>query len=510
MGQEIGAGGFFFPTVYREAKNKVVALLQQGKVSLVETSRLSLADRFMAFILQSEFLTFADQSYPNPRKKNEIPMWFVISCQFILRLHPEKAYSALGTLLKSGPILSRIGFNVGAPLGFNDKNKYPRETPVHQDSVRKFFRDTDQAAMRKWYCGDLQTWFRRMGCFDSSGVFILDQTHLVVPDNEHYLDAVRMPVDEHGQRYKNFDELTPDQRKTLKYHSAYALSTLLHLSYKHQAFHIAGYEFGPGNEDELPQARKLLLSYFQHNKPGAMKLLIADRGYISGEFITWLKTQCHVDVIIPLRKDMAIYQDALAISAMPDTKWTPLSHVDDIRKARIIRACTIDNIKLWDECQVSLYVTVVEAEQKGEDDEVLKRKFCLCSTKKFDSPHPVISSYQLRTNVEECFRQLKNDWRINRFPSPCSSLLEAHVSFTLLTYSLLQLYLMRSDLQSQTNRFLSSLRREELNDKNDIIVYADQYFGAFSAKEYSCLINQLNPEVRQLFTDNLNASPHQE
>jgi hypothetical protein len=102
----------------------------------------------------------------------------------------EKSYLALGTLLKSGPILSRIGFNVRHELGFNDLNKYERETPVHQDAVRKFFKDTDFSSLRSWFNIDLQQWFSRMGCFDDEGVFILDQSHLVVPRNKHYGEAV--------------------------------------------------------------------------------------------------------------------------------------------------------------------------------------------------------------------------------------------------------------------------------------------------------------------------------
>lgn len=508
--KEVGAGGFFFPTVYRESKPKVVELLGKGEVDLIETSRLSLADQFMAFIIHSKFLEFADRTYPNPRKKNQIPVWFVISCQFILRLNPEKAYSALGVLLKSGPILSRIGFNVGAPLGFNDKNKYPRETPVHQDSVRKFFKDTNPAEMRQWFREDLQKWFRQMECFDTSGVFILDQTHLVVPDNTNYQDAVRMPVDEHGQRYKNLNELTQEQKKALPYHPCYTLSTLLHLSHQHQAFHVAGYEFGPGNEDELPQAEKLIKAFFRCNKPGSMKLLIVDRGYISGSFITWCKTTYGVDVLVPLKTDMEQHKDALAISEFKDTVWTTISTVQQGSEYKIIRACTIEDIQLWDECQVPLFVTVVAIEEYSQSKGLVKNKFCLCSTKKFNSADQVVAAYQLRTNVEECFRQLKNDWHIHNFPSPDRSLLEAHVGFTLLTYSLLQLYLMRQDLQEDTNKFLSSLRREELNFRNNLIVYAGNSFGYFSIKEYSLLISQLTPEARDRFNHNISIATHQQ
>lgn len=511
MGEGVGQGGFFFPRIYGESKPKVTECLRQGDVDLVESSRWSLADEFLAFILKVDFLPFADRTYPNPRRKNEIPVWFVITCQFVMRIHLEKAYSALSTLLKSGPVLSRVGFNVRAELGFNDKNRYERQTPVHQDAVRKFFKDTDSRAMRRWFNIDLQRWFRRMGCFDyAEGVYILDQTHMVVPRNSNYEDAVYMPVDEHGQRYAGFDDMTEEERRALPRHPCYTLSTLLHLSFRKNAFHVAAYEFGPGNEDELPQAGRLIETFFQNNRKGSMRLLVADRGYLSGEFITSLKQHYDVDTLIPLRKNMAQHQDAIAISEMPDTQWETVSECGDEEDYRIVRACTIDDICLWDMCKAPLHTTVVEIEKTtGDDGGVQTNRFCLASTRKFDSPHAVVNSYRLRPRTEECFRQLKHAWKIDNFPSPDRSLLEAHIGFTLTTYSLLQLYLMRSDLQARAYKMISSLKREEHASDQNLLVYANDHFARFSLKEFLGLTYHLSREVQEKLADTLATAIHQ-
>jgi hypothetical protein len=44
---------------------------------------------------------------------------------------------------------------------------------------------------------------------------------------------------------------------------------------EHDLFHVAGYELGPGNEDELVQAEKLIPAFYR-KFPGAIKLLIID------------------------------------------------------------------------------------------------------------------------------------------------------------------------------------------------------------------------------------------
>jgi hypothetical protein len=512
MEQKVGSGGFFFPVVYREDPMKVLEALHRGEQDLVEASRWTLSDEFLAFILEVGFLPFADQTYPTPRKKTEIPIWFLVSCQLAMKIHLQKSYQALGALLHAGPILSRVGFNVLAPIGFNEKNRFARQTPVHPDSVRKFFKDTKVQKMREWFCIDLQRWFQSMGCFDPTGVFILDQTHIVVPRNAHYQDAVFMPVDEHGQRYPDYDEMSEEQRKALRYHPCYTLSTLLHLSFQKQAFHIAGYEWGAGNADEIPQAEKIIETFSSGNPRQRIKLLIVDRGYICGTLITKLKKVYGIDVLCPLKKTMHQYIDALALSKMDDANWSVVTNPRKISglKSRVTRACIIENIALWDECEVPLYTTVVEITETTEDGlGVSTRHFVLCSTKKFDTPHAVVESYALRTQTEECFRTLKNSWSIGEFPSPNRSLLEAHVGFTLLTYSLLQLYLMRKDLQKKTNKHIATLKREEHRLEKTTLVYAASCFAQFKNAEYLKLILNLPQEAREKLTRALDASPHQ-
>ena len=517
MGQEIGQGGFFFPKVYRESKEGVVAALQKGELDLVAVSRWHLADEFFAYVLGTKFLEYADKTYPNPRKKNEVPVWFQISCQLLLHALGCVSYKALDALLHAGPILNRVGFNVVAPIGFNDKNKYERVTPVHQDAVRKFFKDTDPISMRRWFSTDLQHWFRSKNMYDSQGVYILDQTHVVVPDNANYEDAVRMPVDAHGQRYKNYKEFTSEQKKALPHHPCYALSTLLHLNFKKETAHFAGYEWGAGNVDELPQATKLIDTFFLHNDPGAIKLLIVDRGYVSGKFITYVKSAYKVDVLVPLKTSMDQYKDAIALSKMSDAKWVAVHERGSLPTdtSRSVRACTIEKIDLWDECKVPLYTTVIEDihiddDDDFDDDALATRYFVLVSTRKFETPHEVIRSYRWRSKTEECFRQLKLAWDLASFPSPDRSLIEAHINFTLITFCLFQLFLADEKRpRGQTRRMINSLMRDHITLKDSLVLYANHHFGIFSSKEYLKLITLLPKEAQTKIVNSLDSLPNQ-
>jgi len=512
MGQGIGQGGFLFPDVYKESKDKVVAALHRGELDLVTFSRWHLADEFFAYVLGSKFLEYADKTYPNPRKKNEVPVWFQVSCQLLLHSLGYVSYKALDALLSAGPILTRVGFNVVAPIGFNDKNEYERTTPVHQDAVRKFFKDTDPLSMRRWFSTDLQRWFRTQSMYDSQGVYILDQTRVVVPDNPNYQDAVRMPVDGHGQLYKNYYELSAEQKKALPHHPCYTLSTLLHLNFKKEVFHFAGYEWGAGNVDELPQAFKIIDTFFRHNDPGTMKLLIVDRGYVCGKFITYVKTTYKVDVLVPLKTSMIQYQDALALAKIDNAPWVTVHERGSLISdpSRSVRACTIEKIDLWDECKVPLYTTVIEDIRLDDEHEnFVTRYFVLVSTRRFETPHAVIKSYSLRSKTEECFRQLKLAWNLASFPSPDRSLIETHVNFTLITFCLFQLFLSMEQNSRATKRMITSLEREHVTLKDALVIYANGYFGVFGSKEYFQLISDLSEDARRKISANLAKLPNQ-
>jgi len=486
MSNKAGSGGFLYPLIFKESKDYVTKNFKEGRIDYGEFSGWSFADKFMAYLLATEFLEFADQTYPTPREKAEVPVWFLICCQIVMRMTQNNSYSSLPHLmLNAGPVLLRVGFNIGSKdLGFNNKNEKERRTSVDQDTVRKFFKDTKPQDIRAWYNVEVQRWFKGQDYFDANGVYLLDQTHCVVPNNENYEGAVRMPVDEHGQ-------LAVDKAE---YRSCYSLSYLLHLPVSADSFHVAGYEWGPGNEDEIPQARKLLENFHRENT-NAIKILIMDRGYISGELITEIKRKYKIDVLIPLKKNMHEYTDAVALSKMEGIKWES----ENINATTRYRACIIDDTSLWKECKEKLYTVVVEQSVYDKiSDNWTTSTWVMCTTKKIKRAMSVVKLYSLRTQIEERNSQFKNAWCIGDFSSPNASLMEAHICFILLTYSLIQSYLVREDLQELANKAITTLRREESLGLNNMIIYKDDRFAVYDTAIALGIVNDLETqEARQ-------------
>jgi len=52
-----------------------------------------------------------------------------------------------------------------------------------------------------------------------------------------------------------------------------------------------------------------------------MKRLIVDRGFLDGEAISFCKKKYGIDILIPIRRNMDLYADALALFREPEVDW---------------------------------------------------------------------------------------------------------------------------------------------------------------------------------------------
>ncbi len=488
--------------IYQENTNNVFKALKKGCVDYLDLSKWGFQDRFYAFLLSMKFFKIAGSSYPTPRVKEEIPIWFQLASQTQLKLHQEKSYSKLPGLLKSGPILSRLKFNIGGESGgFNNKNKKQREVPVDFDSVRKFFKDTGPEELNKWYNEKVIKIFHHNRAFDKRGIFIIDQTHIVVPDNKNYKGAQLARVDEHGQRI-DVSKMTDEQKKGVKPRWCYSLSLLVHIG-QDGTHVICGYKLGGGNDDELDHAPKLIEKFTNAVGKGVIKILIMDRGYISGEFISLLKNKYDIDVVVPFKKNMTAFKDSVRIAEkIEHKKWKKYRTYkkDGIEYEEFI--ISIEDIEDWESIGMPVSVSIMKT--IGSDDTI--KYWSLCTTFKPKNDKEAFDLYHIRSKIEEVNKQIKNNWFIGEFSSPHASLMEAHVLFTLLTYSLIQLYLMKKHLITQTNKTIETFKSMEQMGKECVIVYYDNEFAIFDLDYYTKTIALLEESAKQKLVKWINDS----
>lgn len=489
--------------VYTENRARVLEKVRQGRVDYLDLSSWPFQDRFFAFLFTIDFFGTCGSRYPSPRKKEEVPLWVLLACEVLLKLHCSAAHSRLPGILKSGPMLARVGFNVGrCNGGFNNKNKKDRDCIVHHDAVRKFFKATDRQATRRWYNQDFVRFLRHNRAFDKHGIFLLDQSRIVVPDNPHYQGVERLPVNEFGHLIDT-SAMSPEARKTLRHRPCYTITELLHVGKQDACNIVAGYDWGGGTVDELVQGIPMVDRFVETVGGGVMKLLIMDRGYIDGACISHVKQDLRSDVMIPLRKNMQMltYGIGLAESSLRPKAWRRYREYE--RSDEGIRyteeVTLVPDALTWEGCAVPLHLSLMRTTpSRGE-----VRYWGVATTYEPACAKESFDTYRLRTAIEERYRQHKHFWHLHKFTSPDPSLMETHIQFTLATYTLLQLYLHKARLNELTNKTIDTLRKEERLGKDCVIVYKDRNFAIFDLDFYTYEIADLGDQARVRIKDRM-------
>ena len=202
-----------------------------------------------------------------------------------------------------------------------------------------------------------------------------------------------------------------------------------------------------------------------------VKSLIADRGFLDGPMISCFKKKYGIDMLIPLKKNMDAYLDARGLSRLEDKPWQDVDEVTSCYMAKKIRS--------YKGCDVDLNVILVRQELKNGK----VRLWALAATKNYSNPAKAVRDYRLRWQIEERYKQIKSSWFDQGFKSTDFNLVSAHIIFTLLVYSLIQIYLNAEKLKKLANRTMEALRYEESLGDNAVIMYADGYYAALDYNE---------------------------
>src|SRR5438034_509100 len=292
------------------------------------------ADLFRHLIRRQVIQRLAE-TYPTPRKKEEVPLWIYLSSELTLKLHGAQSYHAFPRILRCGGLIEALGPEMGgrktphpetgdvtlACPGFNHKNDYDRQTPCDQDFLRKFAHDTNTDRLHAWFNREVPRCLRSLGLFDPEGLFIGDASYLFVPDNERYEQSDLLWFDEHNHPV---DADQVDLRdKRYQQHRCYKLVSLIHVNRKLDFFFVVAAHVVPGRRHECPILYELVEEVVRAMHKGVIKVLIVDRGLIDGERMGYLKQKLAIDTIVPLRTNMDLYADAIGLTRLRDFAWEP-------------------------------------------------------------------------------------------------------------------------------------------------------------------------------------------
>jgi hypothetical protein len=529
----------------------VVKALRRGEIDYLEPVTEAVEADLFRHLIDRQVLDRLAESYPTPRKKQEVPVWLYLASELSLKLHGAQSYHAYPRLLRSGGLIDALGPKLGgrktrhpetgevtlACPGFNRKNDYDRQTPCDQDFLRKFARDTDVERLHAWFNRALPRALRSLKLFDEEGLFVGDASYLFVPDNEHYEGSDRLWFDEHNHPVDSDQVDVRDRRYQLR--RCYKLVSLIHLNRRLEFFFVVAARVVSGRLHECPLLYELAERFVEAVGPGVMKMLIVDRGLIDGPRMGRLKQVCHVDTLLPLRRNMDAYADAIGLTRLPGFQWEPYRRPEPAppssppppkpprvaqreakrqqklaqRKAEAEAsqpnpATAKPTVKLglphtllgigrgllsWRDCPVPLTAVINrEVDEQGQSQD-----WVLVTTSAKLNAQQVRSTYELRTAIEERHRQYKCFWDLTRLHSCAFSLVANQALFVLLTYTLLQAHLLlrqRQRLNGLTRTSVLDLLAPTLEV---VAVYFQQRFCLLSLPEFARILLTLEEAARK-------------
>jgi hypothetical protein len=525
-------------TVFEHDRQFVTEALRQGEVDYLETVSEAVEADLFRHLIERRVLARLAQTYPTPRQKEEVPVWLYLASQISLRLHGAAAYNAFPYVIRCGGLVDALGPQVGrravhpdtqdvtlACPGFNDKNRYDRQTPCDQDFLRKFARATDAERLQQWFNREVPRCLRSLKLFDPEGLFIGDASYLFVPDNEHYEQSVLMLFDEHNHPA---DPKKVDLRdKHYQWRRCYKLVSLIHVNRALDYFLTVAARVVPGNDHECPILYELVDGFVRAAGRGVMKVLILDRGLLDGPNIGRLKTEHHIDTVIPLRTNMDAYRDVMGLTHLQDFHWEPLvmaiapqrepanrpkdpviakreqkrqqklaeiraqSHPQPLPQPQTLLGI-VRGVTSWSDCPVPL--TAVINREINEHGEV--HDWVLATTASNWSAEQTRFTYQLRPAIEERHRQYKCFWDLTRTTSCKFSLVLGHVLFVLLAYTLLQAHLFLRHHQD-LNRLTRARILERLGPTLELVaVHYRQRFCLLLLPEFAEILLEVAGDAR--------------
>ncbi len=532
------------PMLYERNDAYVIEAFRQGEFDYLEgVGEVSEADFFRA-IAGKNILRKLAETYPSACKKHDVPVWVYIASDLSMRFHGVHSFHAFPYVVRSGGMVQAFGPEMGhkavhpetgdislACEGFNDKNTYDRQTPCDHDYLRKMARRTEPELLEDWFNRDVVGIFKQHHAFDAEGIFIGDATYLFVPDNPNYENSSLMLFDEHNHPV-DASGLTAKERARCRWRRCYKLVSLIHTNRAGEFFLYAGLVVTAGQDHEAPLLYRLVQSFVEHHGRGVMKRLILDRGFLDGAQIGRCKQEWGINIIIPARQNMDIYQDVVGLAEAGELsfepwvpsvssskpipvhrpEWiqkreearqrtlarkkaqTPVPEPPDPSKVRVgSEVAAVSRVETFSSCPIPLNVLLNrEIHADGHVE-----YWMLLDTAPIREPAHTRQDYELRVTIEERHRQLKCFSDLESFPSRALSLVVNQVVFVLLTYSLLQWFLLRigrKELNPKTRSRILELLRPTLTV---IVIYYQNYLACLTPLQHQELVLTLSESARK-------------
>jgi len=449
--------------ISKKDKEKVLEAIRLGDIDTAGLTLPNLADSIILTMKKHGFLDPLADAVEDRRKDNKhIPCGILFVLAITAKLKLKTSLTDVPFAVNDPELLAELGWNVW------DYGRDINDGLFSENVMRKLVGKYSSEEWVSFYNHYAQDYvLKNMG----------------MQPCIHVLDCTKIPVNIENGNYENSSVVTVDGKAT----RGYKLGVLRGLL--DDSGVVEEIVFGTLKTHDLELCRKTLMytTCFHEND-----ILINDRGFLSREMINFLKTERKVDTYIPARENMDIFNEAvnLAVSA---GKWQ--KHPNKKRKNQEIQLIT-ELGPFWESSDTKKDVPINAC---VVHDKKTDQFFVFMTTDTTKTARQIIQTYELRPEIEEDFRQMKDFWKLSDFKSTKYNYITFHIIMTLISYLYFQIYKNLEEGQAYVGKSLPVVAKNYIETKpKAVVVYSGQYFGIFPFLDFLKIYAECMPEVRKL------------
>ena len=445
-------------TICKNNKDKIRKLAKKKRLSHVMMSSSNLVDDIILDMCREGIIDCLDKGFLDKRKHNSfIPFRLIITMAIAAKMRTHTSLTDIPVAIHDHRALAEIGYNL-----ILDKNGLFTE-----GTIRHLLKKYTKEDLIDYYNTVVQNYI-----FPLKGI---------IP-NIHILDCTKISVNIDNKNYEN-SSLARDRRGNLM--RGYKLASLRGL-YNDTGI-IEEIRFDTASMHDLALSEEMVKT------TDCLKWgdkLIIDRGFLSRELINYLKKEKGVDTYIPLRHSMTAFQEAVAV-AIEKNKWA--SHPSKKRTNQKISF--VPELVGWDSKNISEDVTLNACVVWDNDSDMY---FVFVTTDTEASAKEIVLTYDIRTEIEEDYRQLKDFWKLEDFKTTKYNIIAFHIICVLFGYLFYQLYINGENGSQYLGKSLPiAMKGYKRKVFGHLVLYGGNYFCCMSMGEFLEFRDTCNQEIKE-------------
>ncbi len=453
--------------VCKENRESVLEQVRNGKIDAATLSTTNLIDEIILAMHTQGILSTISKSIPDFRAHNTtIPYELIWASAIAAKMKIRTSLTDIPYAINDHRTLAKLGYTL---IDLEEGLK----RGLMQESSLRFLID-------KYAMDDML-----------NGYNYAVQNHIMpqldIETNIHILDCTDLEVNFSNNHYEGAG--IAQSKRTAQKTRGYKLATLRGLV--NDTGIIEEIRLGPLNVHDLKLSEEMLRTT-QLFKPG--DILINDRGFLSRNLINYLKSVKQVDTYVPLKKDNLTYKMAVQI-AQEQNVW---------EKHPIVRfahqkICLVTNLgPYFNSSHPEPGLENVDINACVVWDEECDSFFVFATTDTSQSAPNIIRTYNLRPEIEEDYRQLKDFWQLEDFKSTKLNLIVFHIVAVLFGYLFFQLFTMLPEGEQYAGKSLPVvLKKYIVKVQGYVVLYVGYEFGVLTLLEMMELYAHCGEAVRE-------------